>query len=101
MSFKGSPTVSPTIACLCSSDSRESPSTPPTSMNFFALSQAPPALPVKSANMIAESVEPIRRPATKSGPKMKPEMTGNKTAKSAEPRISFSAPFEEMAMHVS
>jgi len=56
VSLRGSPTVSPTTAFLCSSDFFSNTSGSPfsffsvfetwvpASMNFFALSQAPPAL---------------------------------------------------------
>ena len=41
------------------------PSKTPDSIYFFALSHAPPALPVNIASIIAESVAPIRSPPTK------------------------------------
>merc|ERR1711985_203447 len=62
VSFEGSPTVSPVTAALCASEPL--PPWMPDSMNFFALSQAPPAVfkkraiktPVEVANMMKEAV---------------------------------------------
>lgn len=54
VSFNGSPTVSPTTAALCSSEpfSTKVPSflhNYPDSMNFFALSHAPPVFDIEIA----------------------------------------------------
>ena len=65
VSFKGSPTVSPTTAALWMS----LPLPPKLgstllSMYFLALSQAPPVLDMEIANWTPLSKEPVRRPKT-------------------------------------
>ncbi len=69
-------------------------------MDFLLLSQAPPALPVKMAIMMAQTVEPMITPPTNSGPKMKPQATGTTTASSDGTFISLIAPLEEISMQV-
>ena len=62
--------------------------------------RAAPALPVKMAIMIEQSVEPMIRPPTNSGPAMKPHATGTTMASSAGTFISPMAPLVEMEMQV-
>ena len=62
--------------------------------------QAPPALPVKMAIMMAQTVEPMITPPTNSGPKMKPQATGTTTASSDGTFISLIAPLEDISMQV-
>lgn len=100
VSLSGSPTVSPTTAASCSGLPLPAPSTAPASMDFLLLSQAPPALPVKMAIMMAQTVEPMITPPTNSGPKMKPQATGTTTASSEGTFISPIAPLEEISMQV-
>lgn len=67
VSLSGSPTVSPTTAALCSSVPffLTTPSTMnyPDSMNFLALSQAPPELADEIAIETPETKIPGRTPA--------------------------------------
>ncbi len=58
--MNGSPTVSPTTAALCGS--LPLPPCAPPSMYFLALSQAPPALAMKSASRTPVTVAPASRP---------------------------------------
>src|SRR5215469_8297542 len=66
VSLNGSPTVSPTTAALWASD--RLPPYMPVSINFFALSQAPPPLFRKVATSIPAIVPTIRNAATVSAP---------------------------------
>ena len=100
VSFKGSPTVSPTTAASCAGEPLPCPLTAPDSIYFLPLSHAPPALPVNIASMIAESVAPIRSPPTNIGPKRKPETSGNRIARTDGTFISFNAPCEDISIHV-
>ena len=52
------------------------------------------------AIMIEQSVEPMIRPPTNSGPAMKPHATGTTMASSAGTFISPMAPLVEMEMQV-
>ena len=80
VSFRGSPTVSPTTAALCAS----LPffwTTPlilrlPASMVFFALSQAPPVFEKLMATYTPETIAPASRPQTPRGPSRKPIASG-------------------------
>ena len=92
MSLRGSPTVSPTTAALWVGVPFPAPATPPASIYFLPLSQAPPALPQKMAIMMAASVEPMIKPPTKLGPKRKPVATGTTMARSDGAFISSMAP---------
>src|SRR5690606_39356006 len=60
VSLNGSPTVSPTTAALCGSEPL--PPCAPVSMYFFALSQAPPELAMKSAISTPVTVAPASLP---------------------------------------
>ena len=61
VTFKGSPTVSPTTAALCMSEPLPpSVGSWPPSMYFFALSQAPPVLLMEMANCTPDNKEPGR-----------------------------------------
>lgn len=66
VSLNGSPTVSPTTAALCASDLF--PPYCPVSINFFALSHAPPPLFINIASSTPEIVPTINNPATDSAP---------------------------------
>src|SRR5271169_5436064 len=59
VSLKGSPTVSPTTAALCASE--RLPPYWPVSMNFLALSQAPPPLFIMVASRMPVMVPTISR----------------------------------------
>ena len=72
VSFKGSPTVSPTTAALCSSVFFIFW----LSKNFLALSQAPPELELEIAICTAEMSDPGNNPATALVPNKKPKMRG-------------------------
>lgn len=80
VSFKGSPTVSPMTAALCSSV--PFPLTYPLtykfppSMYFLALSQAPPAFADEIAIATPETKIPGKTPATAVGPKKNPTTKG-------------------------
>src|ERR1044071_3032484 len=83
VSLNGSPTVSPTTAALCVSD--PFPPYCPISINFLALSQAPPLLLRNVAINIPAIVPTINNAATASAPtpkkrKMTPTATGINTA---------------------
>ena len=78
MSFRGSPTVSPTTAALWTSD--PFPPRLPFSTNFFALSQAPPAFAIINAIMTQQTSAPASMPPRAFGPKPKPITTGARTA---------------------
>ncbi len=77
VSFKGSPTVSPITAALCSSDpffliSPLSSYKLPPSMYFLALSQAPPVLDAEIAIWTPETSAPGNNPETPRGPNNSP-----------------------------
>ncbi len=83
VSFKGSPTVSPTTAALCISDPFNtlfpySSNIAPLSMYFFALSQAPPVLAAETAIWTPLTIAPGKKPARTTGPKMNPKAKGEK-----------------------
>mmetsp|Transcript_103610 Transcript_103610/g.298402 ORF Transcript_103610/g.298402 Transcript_103610/m.298402 type:complete len:299 (+) Transcript_103610:288-1184(+) len=85
VSLKGSPTVSPTTQALpCSVFLM-----PIFSHNFFALSQAPPALPIMMASIAALPMQPANMPMTMRGPMRKPAMSGVKMAYKPGAIISF------------
>jgi hypothetical protein len=78
VSFIGSPTVSPvTAASLTALKSGEDLGIKPCfSMNFFALSQAPPLLAQEIAIYTPLTKIPARRPATAFGPNKNPVKIG-------------------------
>lgn len=92
VSFKGSPTVSPVTAALCSSDPFPLTSPlyekAPDSMYFLALSQAPPELADEIAMATPEIKIPGKTPATAVGPKRTPMMNGVKRQMAAGQNIS-------------
>src|SRR2546425_11228298 len=100
VSLNGSPTVSPTTAALWGA-----PPLPPywpVSMNFLALSQAPPPLFSMVATRIPPIVPTIRKAATASAPtwkslKKSPTAIGIPTARSPGATISLSAPTVTMS----
>jgi len=92
VSFKGSPTVSPITAALCSADplALTTPSTKNylLSIYFLALSQAPPALALEMAFETPEIKIPGNKPATAYGPKRIPNKNGNPKTIAAGKNIS-------------
>lgn len=80
VSFNGSPTVSPITAALCSFDpfflTTSSILSYPDSMNFLALSQAPPELAEEIAMLHPEIKIPGKTPATAVGPNNNPTTKG-------------------------
>ena len=98
VSLRGSPTVSPITVASWVGEPLPSPSTPPASTNFFALSQAPPLLAVNRASITADIVAPISRPPAKLGPNMKPLTRGTPTARNTGSFISRSAPAAEIVI---
>jgi len=80
VSFKGSPTVSPITAALCSSEPFFLITSPslnfPDSIYFLALSQAPPVLELEIAIWTPLTRAPGNKPATALGPKRKPTTRG-------------------------
>ena len=83
VSFRGSPTVSPTTAALYCSEpfilsTPASSLIPNEEIYFLALSHAPPVLAEAVANITPETIAPGRNPASKTGPKMKPISKGDK-----------------------
>ncbi len=95
VSLNGSPTVSPTTAALCGSEPL--PPWAPPSMYFLALSQAPPALAMKSASITPVTVAPASIPPSVSMPKSLPTSTGAITAVSPGTIISRRAARVEMS----
>lgn len=81
VSFRGSPTVSPTTAALWISDPffttfPWSSLRAPLSIYFLALSQAPPVLAAEIANCTPLTNEPGKKPARIVGPKINPRARG-------------------------
>ena len=74
VSLRGSPTVSPTTAAECAA--LRLPPKCPASMNFFALSHAPPPVFIKSAKGTAVRVAPMTKAPTARGPSRTPTMSG-------------------------
>lgn len=81
VSFKGSPTVSPTTAALCIYEpffttiplsSRRAP----LSIYFLALSQAPPVFAAEIASWTPLTRDPGKNPAKIVGPNAKPKARG-------------------------
>src|SRR6266566_615204 len=96
VSLNGSPTVSPTTAALWVG--LPFPPYSPVSMNFLALSQAPPPLLSSVAMSIPAIVPTIRNDATVSAPtwnstlKTRPTAIGMPTASSPGATMALSAP---------
>ena len=83
VSFRGSPTVSPTTAALWISVPFVtlfplSSNIAPLSMYFFALSQAPPVFAAEMAIWTPLTKAPGKNPARMLGPKAKPRINGVK-----------------------
>src|SRR3989344_3644635 len=95
VSLNGSPTVSPTTAALWVSEPL--PPKLPLSIYFFALSQAPPALAIITANKNPVKVEPANSPAKVLGPRNKPTATGVITASNPGAIIFFRAAAVEIS----
>ena len=62
VSFSGSPTVSPVTAALCVSEPLPVAVRGSSSIIFLALSQAPPALAMKTASSWPTTIMPARKP---------------------------------------
>ena len=105
VSFKGSPTVSPITAALCSSDpfffTALLTVNYPLSMYFLALSQAPPTLADEIAIAIPETKIPGKTPATAVVPNKIP--TTNGTPKQINPgkNISHKEDYVAIETHFS
>lgn len=97
VSLNGSPTVSPTTAALCASD--PFPPCCPVSINFFALSQAPPAFAMKIARRNPVDNPPTSKPILPGTPKIRPTIIGINIASKDGSIISFCAPFVLMDTH--
>src|SRR2546422_298519 len=107
VSLNGSPTVSPTTAALCASE--RLPPNWPVSMDFLALSQAPPPLFISVASRMPLMVPTIKTAATDSAPivaspvarnlKMTPTATGTPTASRPGTTMAFRAPTVTMSTH--
>src|SRR5712691_10469352 len=103
VSLNGSPTVSPTTAALWGADPL--PPYSPVSMNFLALSHAPPPLLSSVASRMPPMVPTIRNAATDSAPtwnslKNNPTAIGIPTASSPGATIALSAPMVTMSTAV-
>ena len=95
VSLNGSPTVSPVTAALLVSDPL--PPNYPVSINFFALSHAPPPLVKNNAIKIPVDVENIKNPAVALAPNrgsdFKTPNSLNNTPQSKGERIASSPGF--------
>src|SRR5205085_6019149 len=89
VSLYGSPTVSPVTAALCASE----PLPPwwPSSMYFFALSQAPPPVHIEIATNRPVTMVPISRPPKATGPSSMPTRIGTTTGNRLGITISLMA----------
>lgn len=85
VSLRGSPTVSPTTAALCSSE----PFIFLASKYFLQLSQAPPELELEIAIYTALTKAPGNKPATALGPNKNPNTNGVNTTNIPGPIISL------------
>src|SRR5574344_1446427 len=74
VSLNGSPTVSPTTVALW--HSLPLPPKLPSSTYFLALSQAPPALAINTANTKPQLKPPISKPSTPATPNTRPVRIG-------------------------
>src|SRR3989338_4866856 len=70
VSLKESPTVSPTTAALCAS--LPLPPKFPSSIYFFALSHAPPAVVIEIASRKPDAINPAKSPPRACGPNKNP-----------------------------
>mmetsp|Transcript_2738 Transcript_2738/g.8323 ORF Transcript_2738/g.8323 Transcript_2738/m.8323 type:complete len:207 (-) Transcript_2738:2458-3078(-) len=102
VSLNGSPTVSPATVALCHSLPFALPfPKKPDSTNFFALSQAPPALDIMIPNMYPDPMAPKSRPTSARCPKPNPIMIGDIMAMRPGSTISQRAEIVEIRMHRS
>jgi hypothetical protein len=103
VSFNGSPTVSPITAAACSLDPffLGYPSTVkfPLSMNFLALSQAPPELALETAIQTPETTIPGKVPAIAIGPKITPIANGTPKQIAAGANNSLKEALVAMMIH--
>lgn len=98
--------MSPTTAALCSSDpfSTVLPSflfNYPLSINFFALSHAPPVFDIEIAIYTPETKAPGNNPAIALGPKTIPTKKGVTITNNPGLTISFNEAYVEIAIHLS
>ena len=106
VSFRGSPTVSPTTAALwvevpLAWTPSPSISSLPASMNFFALSHAPPELEKLTATYTPLTIAPARRPQTPREPTRKPMARGDASTRKPGATMLAREAWVEMAMHRS
>jgi len=105
VSLRGSPTVSPITAALCSSLffplTTPSISNSPFSIYFFALSHAPPALADEIAIDTPEINMPGNKPATADGPIKMPTKNGTPNTIAAGKNISLKDAVVATLMHFS
>ena len=87
VSLYGSPTVSPVTAALWASDPL--PPWAPSSMCFFALSQAAPPVVMEIATNKPVTIEPTRSPPSALAPNSNPTIRGARTGMSAGAIIAF------------
>jgi len=73
----------------------------PDSINFFALSHAPPELAEEVAIVTPDTKIPGSKPATAVGPNNNPIKRGAQITRKPGANISFKAPFVEMSIHLS
>ncbi len=114
VSLRGSPTVSPQTAAVCSISPflTIDPSLPglrnssgrkrlPASTYFFALSHAPPVLEAENAIYIPETMLPASIPLTNLYPSRIPHKIGDRTTRAAGAIIFLSDALVAMATHLS
>ena len=89
--------MSPTTTALCTSE--PFPPRLPFSTNFFALSQAPPALAMVSANRTQPSRAPPSIPPSAAGPSKNPTTGGAPTASTPGAIIRFRAAVVAISIH--
>ena len=73
----------------------------PDSINFLALSQAPPEFADEVAIQTPDTKIPGNNPATAVGPNNNPNINGAKITKNPGNIISFKEDLVEIAMHLS
>lgn len=102
--MRGSPTVSPTTAALCTWDpffwTIPSIESLPPSINFLALSQAPPELENDIASYIPEAIVPDNNPLTPLAPNKKPITIGDSTTSNPGIIIYSIDDFVDISIHL-
>mmetsp|Transcript_17220 Transcript_17220/g.32717 ORF Transcript_17220/g.32717 Transcript_17220/m.32717 type:complete len:304 (+) Transcript_17220:690-1601(+) len=102
VSLKGSPTVSPTTTALYSSvflGWSLLGCNMPLPTYFLALSHAPPALDIITANKNPEEIAPASKPRSIFGPTMRPTTMGQKIASTPGITISLTDSVVQMSTH--